>query len=123
MPLGFSSINRGVIAFGFFNIETDLLLMEQTFLFASDFSRYMSQLASYTGDFSHETHWEVYYIQRREDVGDMTGAIHGIQYSGFIGDVYRHFPFPKRMEDFKQKPEGFRSRSDIEIIVVYSINW
>ena len=117
MPLGFSSINRGVIAFGFFNIDTDLLLMEQTFLFASDFSRYISDLASYKGDFPHETHWEVYYIEHQQDVGDLMGAIHGIQYSGFIGDIYRHFPFPERMEDFKQKPEGLLSRPKIEIMI------
>ena len=37
MPLAFESLNRGTIAFGFFNIDTDLLLLQQYFLFADDF--------------------------------------------------------------------------------------
>jgi len=38
-------------------------------------------------------------------------AIHGIRYTGFIGEVYKRFPFPKREAEFKQKPEGFQNRA------------
>jgi len=38
-------------------------------------------------------------------------AIHGIRYTGFIGEVYKQFPFPKREAEFKQKPEGFQNRA------------
>lgn len=37
MPLEFESLSHGRIAFGFFNIETDMILLNQYFLFAEDF--------------------------------------------------------------------------------------
>jgi len=51
------------------------------------------------------------------DIGDLMGAIHGVRYVGFIGDVYRRFPFPQSEADFKQKPEGFQNRSIVEPIL------
>ena len=39
MPLVFESLSHGTIAFGFFNIDSDMLLLEQYFLFGSEFSR------------------------------------------------------------------------------------
>ena len=38
-------------------------------------------------------------------------AIRGVRYTGFIGEVYKHFPFPKKQLEFKQKPEGFQNRA------------
>jgi hypothetical protein len=32
MPLAFDTLSHGKIAFGFFNIESDMLLLEQYFL-------------------------------------------------------------------------------------------
>jgi hypothetical protein len=37
MPLAFESLSHGAIAFGFFNIETDFLLLERYFFFADSF--------------------------------------------------------------------------------------
>jgi hypothetical protein len=37
MPLDFESLSHGTVAFGFFNIESDLLLLERSFFFASEF--------------------------------------------------------------------------------------
>jgi len=45
------------------------------------------------------------------------GAIHGIHYKGFIGEVYTQFPFPKRPEEFKQRPDGFKNRTIVEGII------
>jgi len=45
------------------------------------------------------------------------GAIHGIDLKGFIGEVYKLFPFPKEREKFKQNAEGFNTRSLIEIFI------
>ena len=45
MPLAFESVNRGTIAFGFFNIDTDLLLLQQYFLFAEDFCGLLLHMA------------------------------------------------------------------------------
>lgn len=45
------------------------------------------------------------------------GAIHGSDHRGFIGEVYKLFPFPKHREGFKQKPEGFKNRSLIKSVI------
>jgi len=45
------------------------------------------------------------------------GAIHGIHYTGFIGGVYRRFPFPEKPDDFKQKAEGERTRDELVEII------
>jgi hypothetical protein len=109
MPLAFESLNRGTIAFGFFNIETDLLLLQQYFFFADDFCTRVLRLAQ--GQEPHETAWEVYCIEDQRKIGDLMAAIHGIRYTGFIGEVYKQFPFPRKESEFKQKPEGFQNRA------------
>ncbi len=121
MPLAFSSINRGEIAFGFFNIETDLLLLDQYFFFAGEFCDCIGMMAEEEEDFIPEFTCTIDFIRDRKNIGDLMDAIHGVRYSGFIGDVYRYFPFPCRQEDFKQKPEGFRKRQLlVELIACYS---
>jgi hypothetical protein len=110
MPLAFESLNRGTIAFGFFNIDTDLLLLQQYFLFADDFCGHLIRTAEDKREEPCETAWKVYSIDSPMDVGDLMAAIHGIRYTGFIGEVYKRFPFPKREAEFKQKREGFQNR-------------
>jgi len=110
MPLAFESLSHGTVAFGFFNIESDMLLLEQYFFFATDFCRQISQIPV-------DDSWEGFWIPKREDVGDLMGAIHGVRHTGFIGDVYRRFPFPSRAEEFAQRPEGFRTRPVMEALI------
>ncbi len=110
MPLAFESLNRGTVAFGFFNIDTDLLLLQQYFLFADDFCNYLIQVAEDMGQEAFETAWPVYSIDDPSRIGDLMAAIHGIRHTGFIGEVYKQFPFPRREAEFKQKPEGFQNR-------------
>jgi hypothetical protein len=117
MPLAFDSISHGTIAFGFFNIESDMLLLEHYFFFVTEFCEYVSEIAEKDGKDDYETLWEVYHIKDPEDIGDLMGAIHGVRYTGFIGELYRRFPFPKRPEDFKQKPEGFKNRAVVEEVI------
>ncbi|MBW1782683.1 MAG: hypothetical protein JRL30_18315 [Deltaproteobacteria bacterium] len=117
MPLAFDSISHGTIAFGFFNIDSDMLLLDRYFFFATDFCSYIRDMAQHRAPEPYETSWDVYHICDPEDVGDLMGAIHGIRYTGFIGKVYLRFPFPKRPEEFKQKPEGFRTRDRVEAII------
>ena len=57
---------------------------------------------------------QVYHISDPQHIGDLNGAIHGIRYSGFIGEVYRRYPFPEREENFKQKADGHTTRSVLE---------
>jgi hypothetical protein len=117
MPLGFSSLNHGTIAFGFFNIETDLLLLEHYFLFARDFCSYVTLIAGQSDKGPFETSWDVYSIDRGEDIGDLMAAINGIRFTGFIGEVYRYFPFPAKEEHFKQQPEGYKNREALEKMI------
>ena len=116
MPLEFESLSHGKIAFGFFNIETDMILLNQYFLFAEDFCQYIAEV-SQKNEPIIKTSWEVYSFQNRGDIGNLMGAIHGTDHRGFVGEVYKCFPFPNRQEDFKQKLEGFKNRSLIESII------
>ena len=111
MPLAFESLNRGTVAFGFFNIDTDLLLLQQYFLFADDFCSHLLRMAEDKSQEPFETAWPVYSIDDPRKIGDLMAAIHGIRYTGFIGEVYQQFPFPKREAEFKQKSEGFQNRT------------
>jgi len=121
MPLAFNSLSHGTIAFGFFNIDSDMLLCDRYFLFATDFCNYMGSLAENAGEESYQALWQIYFIKSPEDIGDLMGAIHGNHSSGFMGEIYRSFPFPKEPEDFKQKPEGVQTQSQVsEIIAKYA---
>jgi hypothetical protein len=121
MPLAFESLSHGSIAFGFFNIDSDMLLLDRYFFFSTEFCKYISNIVESDDKGSIKTSWQVYYIDNAEDVGDLMGAIHGFHYQGFIGELYRQFPFPKRTEDFKQKAEGVENRDIVEdMIAKYS---
>jgi hypothetical protein len=117
MPLAFESLSHGTIAFGFFNIETDLLLLEHYFFFADNFCRNIAKMAENPAEKGFEDIWQIYYIAKQQEIGDLAGAINGIRYVGFIGDVYQHFPFPSKTEDFKQNPDGTKTRSVVEEIL------
>ena len=117
MPLAFDSISHGPIAFGFFNIDSDMLLLDRYFFFVTEFCSHIKKIAEYAGPDPYETTWDVYSIPDPADIGDLMGAIHGVRYTGFIGEVYRRFPFPKRPEDFKQKPQGHNTRADMVAMI------
>lgn len=118
MPLAFESMSHGTIAFGFFNIESDLLLLENYFAFASEFCRFVGDIAVQPTAEAYKNNWLFYVIEERETIGDLMGAIHGIRHTGFIGEVYRKFPFPKNIEDFKQKATGYESQGLIRDIIL-----
>jgi len=116
MPLEFDCLSHEKIAFGFFNIETDMILLNQYFLFAEDLCQGISE-ASQKNEPIFKTSLEGYSFQNTGDIGNLMGAIYGINHRGFIGKVYKFFPFPKHQEDFKQKPDGFKTRSVIKEII------
>ena len=123
MPLAFESISHGTIAFGFFNIESDMLLCDRYFLFADDFCRYVEHMAESAGEPIYHASWRVQVIEEAEEIGDLMGAIHGVRFTGFLGELYRRFPFPQRPDDFKQNPDGFQTHSLVtEIISKYAQN-
>lgn len=124
MPLSFDSVSHGTVAFGFFNIESDMLLCDRYFLFASDFCNYIGKLAENADAESYQVMWQVHFIESPEDIGDLMGAIHGIRFIGFIGELYLRFPFPGRPEDFKQKPDGAQTQARVfELIENYARRW
>ncbi len=114
MPLSFQSENHGTIAFGFFNIESDMLLLENCFFFADDFCKWMIDLSSEEKIESKTVEGDVFQISDPHQIGDLMGAIHGIHFSGFIGEIYKQFPFPSAPEDFKQNPEGVNTREIVK---------
>ena len=117
MPLAFESLSHGTIAFGFFKIETDMLLLDRYFFFADSFCINISNIPVLKRNDTFSTTWQAYFIDTVEKIGDLMGAINGERYIGFIGEVYRRFPFPTNPSEFKQKPQGFRNRPAIEAIV------
>lgn len=116
MPLAFHSISHGQIAFGFFNIDTDMMLLNGHFFFADDLSEAIGDMASRSGDGPVDISLDAYTLDI-SSTGNLMGAIRGTDLRGFIGEVYRCFPFPAEEEKFKQQPEGFERRHIIEEIV------
>ena len=117
MPLAFESLSHGTIAFGFFNIDSDMLLLEKYFLFATDFCRYIGDLAENSNKSRFESKWQVYLIAEQEKIGDLMGAIYGIRHAGFIGEMYRKFPFPQNAESFKQQPDGHKNQAIVRQMI------
>ena len=110
MPLSFTSQSHGNIAFGFFNIESDMLLLENHFFFADDFCQWINQMANQEDVGLKKIQCRVYFIAESEDIGDLMGAIHGMRFTGFLGKVYTLFPFPDDPQSFKQNPKGYQTR-------------
>ncbi len=108
MPLTFDSLSHGSISFGFFNIESDMLLCDRYFLFADDFCENLKDIAEWDEERSYQAQWPVQIIESAADIGDLMGAIHGVRFSGFLGDLYRRFPFPQNPADFKQNPRDMK---------------
>jgi len=117
MPLAFESLSHGTIAFGFFNIDSDMLLLEQHFLFGSEFCQHINDMVESADKEQLKSNWPVYTIEDRGRIGDLMGAIHGIRFTGFIGELYRRYPFPEESAAFKQKPEGYRTQAVVREMV------
>lgn len=115
MPISFKTESHGDIPIGFFNIDTDMILIKNYFVFASDLCDWISEWTS--GEEEIITSVKMYVIKNLDDIGHLMGAISGIIFTGFIGEVYKIFPFPEKQEDFKQKPDGDKNRKNIEEIM------
>jgi len=116
MPLAFESTTHGTFAFGFFNIRSDMLLLENRFFFATDFCAFLIELAARDEE-AVEATLTAWTIDRPEDVGDLMGAIHGRRFTGFIGETYRCYPFPSAPEEFRQSPEGDATQAEFSEMI------
>lgn len=118
MPLAFTSASHGKIAFGFFNIYSDMLLLEEHFFFADKFCETVIDIArqaNVRGVFTRE--FSAYTIGRPEDIGDLMGAIHGVRFVGFIGETYRKHPFPSEACEFRQRRDGFLTQIEFDEMI------
>lgn len=115
MPLAFSSTSHGTVAFGFFNIQTDMLLLEELFFFADRFCRAVVELVRQPG--SEQIVLPGWRIAERRRIGNLHGAIDGVDRSGFIGATYARWPFPSSADEFKQSPEGARTQPEVEAMI------
>jgi len=118
MPLAFRSLSHGTIAFGFFNVESDMLLLQHLFFFADRFCAAVVALAEQEGlaapgEGGRGLSLAGWRIEDPAAIGDLGGAISGTALSGLIGATYREFPFPARPEQFRQAPEGARTQGVI----------
>ena len=116
MPLRFWSLSHGDIAFGFFNVETDMLMLENNFFFADAFCKQITALEdSYAEDPSFQ--WNVWHISNRSDMGDFRSFRGEKLDIGFWGELYRQYPYPEHPEEFHQKPEGWQVQPDVARII------
>lgn len=117
MPLSFNSKSHGNIAFGFFNIETDMLLLEDLFFFANHFCHKIIDLAEQSNNSSNSVILEGFCINDRIKIGNLHNAIQGVNFTGFIGETYSKFPFPSNPEGFKQKNCGIKNQDIIKNLI------
>jgi len=94
-----------------------MLLCDRYFLFADVFCNYVENLVENVAGRAYQALWEVWFIDTAEAIGDLMGAIHGVRYTGFMGDLYRRFPFPQNPADFKQNPRGYETQSQVSEII------
>lgn len=116
MPLRFKSLSHGDIAFGFFNVKSDMLLLENNFFFADDFCKQIIALEDSCGE-ELAFQWNIWHISNRSDMGDFGSVLGEIRDIGFWGELYRHYPFPEHPEEFHQKPEGWQIQPDVTRII------
>ena len=74
MSLEFDSLNHGRIAFAFFNIETDMILLEHYFLFAQDFCGQICKYAQSSVNQIYESSSDIFFIENNLNVGNLMGA-------------------------------------------------
>ena len=116
MPLSFQSTSHGKVAFGFFNIESDMLLLDDLFFFAGGFCAAAAKIAEARRG-PVEQAFEGWRISDFRKIGNLHGAIAGIDLSGFIGATYAAWPFPRAQEDFKQNPDGSRTQEAVTSMI------
>ena len=116
MPLRFESISHGDIAFGFFNVKSDMLLLENNFFFADYFCQQITALEDSYGE-GQTCQWDVWHIQNRSDIGGFGSVMGEVRDVGFWGELYRLYPFPKRPEEFHQQPDGWQTQPEVVDII------
>ncbi len=94
-----------------------MLLLEQYFLFGSEWCTHVAALSENAAENEFKSNWPVYAIEDRDKIGDLMGAIYGIRHIGFIGELYRRYPFPQQPEAFKQKTKGYLNQAIVRDMI------
>ena len=118
MPLAFESESHGTVAFGFFNIESDMLLLDRYFFFATDFCEAICKMIKEQSGVFDEVQFQAFVIENPVGIGDLHGGIAGTHFSGFLGETYKKHPFPSDPKEFKQQTEGFNTRDEFERMIL-----
>ncbi len=113
MPLAFHSPSHGVVPFGYFHIDSDLLLLERRLWFTDDFTAAIVALAHADPDHRPRVSSDGFEVTDPANLGNVMGAIQGHDLGGLIGDTYRRYPFPSRPEDFRQRASGGLGRGEM----------
>jgi len=92
-----------------------MFLINNHFIFASDLCHAIIDWTDGPDDLT--TALQMYIIENPEDIGDLMGAIQGVVFTGFIGELYKSFPFPEKPEDFKQNQKGHQTKKEVEDII------
>jgi hypothetical protein len=106
----FNSLSHGVVPFGFYNIETDGLLLGQHFFFCTDFCRMVKALFEKPLAEEADAALSGHVFHDPQRIGNLKGAINGSLHTGFFGEIYRVWPFPEAPEIFRQKLHCFDNR-------------
>jgi hypothetical protein len=115
MPLAHRTLSHGLVAFGFFNVECDCLLLNHYFFFARDFCAWVREWAD-QGPPAEDAKL-VFIIENPRDIGSRAMGEQGIRHHGFMSALYERFPFPDDPGGFRQQPEGDQVRPEAEAIL------
>jgi hypothetical protein len=117
MPLAFDTLEGDRVAFGFFHIETDLLLLERRFFWCRGFCAALDALLEVPVGLTGISHLPGWRIDSAAALGDLHGALAGDALHGLIGALYARWPFPARRAEFRQKPDGQVPPAQVEALL------
>ncbi len=117
MPLAFESLTHGTVAFGFYNIETDALLLDRLFFFCTDFCDAVLALEGTPEEQDATVDMPGYRFDDPRQIGDFHGAMAGARHVGYMGELYLRWPFPTEPARFRQRVYGEQNRAEAEAIL------
>ena len=95
-----------------------MLLLDRYFFFATDFCDCVCNMANVKDGTQSEFPLRAFEIKDPAGIGDLHGGIAGTHYSGFIGETYKRYPFPRDEIKFKQQTDGFKTRDEFAQMIL-----
>jgi hypothetical protein len=111
MPLLFNSLSHGAVSFGFYNIETDGLLLGEHFFFCTDFCSAMIELFEKPLEQDANSTFPGHVFDDPQRIGNLKGAMtNSSRHTSYFGELYRMWPFSEAPGAFRQKLHCFKNR-------------